>query len=442
MRRLFGLLASLGLASLLWAGCSASNNNSFTTTSNGSGGQGASGTGGNGTLTFSGAGGTAPAAAHLKGKVVAPEGTIPISGALVYVAPTPPAGIPDHVYCDQCVHLDEGITYTTTAPDGSFDLGTDVGSGYLVVQKGAFRRVRPIDVVAGAQDVPLALTTMPARMDKANGDDVPKIAIVVGAWDPIEVVLARMGLEAKITTGFFGKVQVLSNDATGFAIYGTQALGETTNYPAPIVLLTTPAEIEKYHMVFIPCSGGTNSEDPSAPQCTGVYPYDPKVASTLDGFVKKGGRVYASDWSYEYVRQVFQGFLSWQGETSTIGSGCQGGGGEQFAPPVDADLAAWLAAQGQTLDTVKDAWTYLSAVHTKTDVDADGNPVSETPKVWVHADNDPATTSFKHGCGRVLYTTYHTQPSSATSGPLEPQALSLLYLILEVGVCIDTKIPG
>jgi hypothetical protein len=37
----------------------------------------------------------------------------------------------------------------------------------------------------------------------------------------------------------------------------------------------------------------------------------------------------------------------------------------------------------------------------------------------------------------VLYTTYHTQPTSETSVPLEPQALALLYLILEVGVCID-----
>jgi hypothetical protein len=161
------------------------------------------------------------------------------------------------------------------------------------------------------------------------------------------------------------------------------------------------------------------------------------VKSTLEGFVRKGGRIYASDWSYEYVRQIFQDFVSWQGQSSQIGSACQSGGGDEQASVEDAQLEAWLKAQNQTLDTVKDAWTHIDAVNTKSDVDADGKMVNETPKVWIKASSNPASTSFKHGCGRVLYTTFHTQPSSETNGPLESQALSLLYLILEVGVCVD-----
>ena len=338
------------------------------------------------------------------------------------------------------MHLDAGIPYTKTNPDGTFDLGTGVGPGFLVVQKGAFRRVRPITVAAGAQAVPMAMTTMPAKMDKANGDDIPKIAVVLGAWDPIELVLARMGLEAKITKDFLGKARVLSADATSFAIYGLHDLGEQAPHPDPNLLLTTPSEIEQYQMVFIPCSGG--SDLGNTPACTGVFNSSPSVLSTLQGFVKKGGEIYASDWSYEYVRQVFPGFLSWQGESQQLGSACLGGGGDQAAPPVDKDLDAWLMAQGQSLTTVKDAWTDVTDVHTQMDTNAAGQAVSETPKVWVHASGNPATASFKHGCGRVLYTTYHTQPTAETNGPLEPQALSLLYLILEIGVCIDEQIPG
>ena len=41
-----------------------------------------------------------------------------------------------------------------------------------------------------------------------------------------------------------------------------------------------------------------------------------------------------------------------------------------------------------------------------------------------------------------MYTTYHTQPTSEVNGALEPQALALLYLILEVGVCIDPQVIG
>jgi hypothetical protein len=379
----------------------------------------------------------------LSGTVYAPEGTIPISGALVYVSLVPPPAIPDGVFCDRCVHLPDGTPYTTTRPDGSFELAVGSGSAYLVVQKGAFRRVRKLDINPGQQVVPKNLTTMPPIMDKANGDDVPKMAVILGAWDPIEVVLARMGLQAVITKAL-GKAQVLSKDATGFAIYGLHGLGEKSPHPPPLTLLTDPKEISKYHIVFIPCSGGTNlgGEDPSAPKCTGVFNSDPRVRTNLTSFVAQGGRIYASDWSYEYVRQLFPGFVSFRGATSTIGSACQAGGGEQSVTQRDTGLGDWLTAQGRGLSSVKDAWMNIDGVHAVMGTDADGKPATVTPKVWVEAERDPAATSFHHGCGRVLYSTYHTQPTSETNAPLEPQALALLYLILEVGVCIDPMIPG
>ncbi len=381
--------------------------------------------------------------AKLHGKVFAPEGTIPISGALVYTTGTPPPEIPDHVFCDACVKLAAGTPFTTTAPDGSFTLPTTLGEQLLVVQKGAFRRVRKITATPGDTTVDKALTTMPRKIDKAAGDDIPKIAIMLGAWDPIELVLARMGLEAKITTGgLLPKARVLSKDATAFAIYGTQDLGETSPYPAPIKLITDPTEISKYHIVFIPCSGSSSDGGGggSGPQCNGVYAYGSATTTTLDGFVKAGGKLYVSDWSYEYVRQVFPGYVSWQGEDTAIGSACQNGGGDQPAKVDDKGLADWLAAQGKSLSTVKDAWTFLTGVHAHADVDPSGKPISETPQVWVEANGKPATTTFEHSCGRVLFTTYHTQPTNETSSPLEPQALALLYLVLEVDVCVGPSV--
>ena len=380
----------------------------------------------------------------LSGKVVAPEGTIPISGALVYVTTTKPEPIPDGVYCDKCVHLPDGTAFTTTKSDGTFTLPAGLGNGFLVVQKGAFRRVRPIVLTSGPQVVPRDMTTLPPITDKANGDDIPKIAVLLGAWDPIELVLAKMGLKAKISKDALGKAQVLVRDAPSFAIYGQHYLGEPTPYPGPNKLLTDPTEIGKYHIVFIPCSGGTNlgGEDPNAPKCTGVFNTDMKVKTTLNDFVVKGGRVYSSDWSYEYVRQVFPGFINWRGQSTQIGSACMGGGGTQSVTKAEGGLDAWLGAQMQSLNVVKDAWTAISSVQMMSSVDPDGKPVKVAPKVWVEADSAPVTTSLQHGCGRVLYTTYHTQPTSTTNEPLEPQALALLYLILEVGVCIDPVVIG
>lgn len=377
---------------------------------------------------------------RLTGKVVAPEGTIPISGALVYVSAYPPAAIPDGVYCDKCVHLPDGTPHVSTNPDGTFELDANTGNYYLVVQKGAFRRVRQVTIQEGKQQVPIDKTTLPPIMDKANGDDVPKMAVMLGAWDPIEVVLARMGMKATITKDLLGKAQVLGKDAPSFAIYGVHGLFEMSPYPNPVQLITDPKEISKYHIVFLPCSGGTNSGD-TGPKCSSIYNSDPRVKSTITDFVQKGGRLYVSDWSYEYVRQLFPGYISWSGENSTIGSACGGGGGDQSVSRSDAGLDAWLRAQSQNLTAVKDAWTSIRSVQDRMGPDADGKTVKITPKVWVEA-SAPVTTSVQHGCGRVMYTTYHTQPTSQTSGALEPQALALLYLILEVGVCIDPIVIG
>lgn len=376
--------------------------------------------------------------AQLRGKVVAPEGTIPISGALVYVSQNLPPPIPDQVYCDRCVHLPEGTAYTTTRSDGTFDLSLGTGTGYLVVQKGAFRRVRRITLKDGPQTAPAEFTTMPPITDKANGDDVPKIAVLRGAWDPVEVVLARMGLKSTITKDGFGKARVLGKDAPSFAIYSSFE----QPYPNPMTLLTDPNEMNKYHIVFIPCSGSTNFEDPSGLKCSGIFNSDMRVRNNITNFVKAGGRIYASDWSYEYVRQLFSGYVSWRGQGTQIGSACMGGGGSQSVTKRDNGLGDWLSAQGQNLSEVKDAWTAIDGVHPVMGIDADGKTATITPKVWVEAQSDPATTSFQHGCGRVLYSTYHTQPTNQTNGPLEPQALALLYMILEVGVCIDPQIPG
>lgn len=47
----------------------------------------------------------------------------------------------------------------------------------------------------------------------------------------------------------------------------------------------------------------------------------------------------------------------------------------------------------------------------------------------------PATVSFEHGCGRVLFSSYHTEPFS---NDLTPQERALLGVLLEASVCNDS----
>lgn len=397
----------------------------------GAGSSGSSGESGSAGSVDIGDGGVVKSDAKLLGRVLAPEGTIPISGALVYLTTTPPPPLPTGVYCDKCVELSDSTPHTFSAPDGTFELPSSSGNFYIVVQKGAFRRIRSITVGKGDQPVPNELTTMPSIINSSNGDETPRIAVIQGAWDPIEVVLARMGLKAKITKDFLGRAQVLPQDAPAFKIY--------SNSFDVYKLLQTPSELAKYQIIFLPCSGGVNDVDSGGPKCSSTFTGDSTIKKTLEEFVRNGGRIYSSDWTYEYIRQTFQGFVSWQGETKQIGSACDNGGGSQSASTPDEGLTDWLGAQSMPLTQVHDAWTYIKSVNTTQGPDENGQPISITPKVWVQAGQSPAAASFKYGCGRVLYSTYHTQPSSEVNGPLEPQALSLLYMILEVGVCIS---PG
>ena len=86
---------------------------------------------------------------------------------------------------------------------------------------------------------------------------------------------------------------------------------------------------------------------------------------------------------------------------------------------------------------MKENWTAISGVKAGSTTDPDGKPIQVTPKVWVDANTQwgklPATISFEQACGRVLFSSYHTEGSSST---MLPQERALLYILLEVAVCV------
>ncbi|MEO7113638.1 MAG: hypothetical protein ABI183_24580, partial [Polyangiaceae bacterium] len=193
------------LVAVCIAACGANASHDFDSSNgNGSGALGDGGSGG--TLTGGGEGGTPAKVGDLAGKVFAPEGTIPISGALIYLTTGSPAPIPDGTYCDKCTTIDANTPFTYSNTDGSFDLPAYVtGAQQLVVQKGAFRRIRSVTVSSGSQTVDPAMTTLPGKTDASLGDNIPKMAVVAGAWDHIEVTLEKLGLGKLTGSGGFDK---------------------------------------------------------------------------------------------------------------------------------------------------------------------------------------------------------------------------------------------
>ena len=265
--------------------------------------------GGDGSIIGPGSDGTAPAptvVGHLTGKVFAPEGTIPISGALIYLAVGKPATQTKGVYCDKCVELTATTAYTYSKPDGTFDLGAHYeGEQWLVVQKGQFRRARPFTVTAPTQVVPAPLSTLPGKSNPDAGDEIPRMAVVQAQWDKIEVSLARLGLGV-VTKDFLNQPQVKPSDANFDIVDPT--------------LFDSAQKLAQYNIVFAGCSfsSGTtcNTSQPAG---------NSTVQKNLQDFVKAGGKLYTSDYSYELVRQPWPGFVHWVVYNMTLGASGQSG---------------------------------------------------------------------------------------------------------------------
>lgn len=364
----------------------------------------------------------------LRGKVFAPEGTIPVGGALVALLDKEPEPLPTGLHCAKCVPLDTGVPFVNAAADGSFELPVHkAGRAYLVVQKGSFRRVRAIDLISGDQEAPRVMSTLPAKNDAAKGDTIPKIAVVMGEFDRIERSLVKLGLGKLVA-------DEVDKSTLPFDFYDDPS---PSSPKSGARLLADPSLLSQYEIVLLPCSGGSGTT------CDDTRPSDPAIQKGLHDFVEQGGRVYASDYNYEFVRQVWPGTISWEGESKAVGSACEKTSYDAPAVVDDGELHDWLGAIGHGSVTLKASWTTMTGVHEVDATDADGNPKKVTPHVWMSAQKPdgthPATVSFERGCGRVMFSTFHT--AGAARDPLMAQEKALLYVLLEVGVCIDTSIP-
>jgi hypothetical protein len=392
-------------------------------------GGGGSGEGGGPGFGSSSSGGSAPieSAAFVSGTVLAPEGSIPISGALIYATQDDVAPIPQNVFCDRCVELPASTAYTFSAADGTFSLGVPgTGDWTIVMQKGSFRRLHDTTIVENV-DQPLddAATTLPSKRDPASGAEIPKMAVAtveIGTWDNISNSLAKLGLG---TVDGFGD---LEPGTESFDVYGPQSPhGEAS------ALLNDYSVLSQYHIVFFPC----------AVDWPDGYLTDPKVLSNLREFMRAGGRIYATDYSYDILKRAFGEPITWLYDNGSFGS-AETSEYDAVATVIDSDMAAWLAAQGIGSFTLESNFTVVDAVQGYQAPDENGKPTMMTPKVWVNAavpgeGDRPATISYQYGCGRALFSTYHTEPWGL--GEAMPQELAMLYTILEVGVCLGDLPP-
>lgn len=382
----------------------------------------------------------------------APNGVIPVSGALVYTSAGAPDGIPQEVYCAECEELDCDDRFTTTAADGSFELGTFAqGANFLVVQKGQFLRYTPINFGTGAEVVEDELTTLPSENDPDNGLFIPLIAVGDGSYDRLEDGLGKFGLGDTLIANFeerlvpgtepFDLYDNGQNPASdGFASQGTFAQ-----------LISSPADLARYHMIFAPCT----SDD-------FIGSLSPQNIQNIRDWVAAGGRWYVSDWANEWMTTVF-------GEYQELH--CPSGNCDllpaydSLGTVTDDGLLEWLEALPEPLldinplndethptlfqlpqvQTVDNFSAITSILPVLTD-DGKGGQIDVGHKVWIEGGGSPTgtvnalTVTGQFGCGKIQFTSYHMAEFEDYVG-LSPQELVLLYTILEIGVCQEALPP-
>jgi len=390
---------------------------------------------------------------------VSEKNRFPIPGAAVIAYSGPPAEIPQVAYCNECVEYTAGTPNTIADPvTGEFELLLMPGRDYhLTIQKGEFRRVRLFSVPnAPGTEYEISFvpggprpveTTLPNRTDLANGDNVPKIAMIKGSYEDMEPMFTALGFD-------------YTNAGVDFDIFcvADPFFNTCPTDSDPVAdLLNDAARLAEYNLIIVSCgadweNGGT-------------------AEANLRQWVKDGGSLYVDDFNYDFVEQPWPEFLSWYVDTPEDGMGGTGPCGDTSNPSDgwgncnnwssydfagntgDAtEFGAWLALaevnQGAPL-VLQAAWDYLFQMgpgevgRSETGQGPNGEVYME-PKVWMWNTENvpfgsppvPATVSWPFYCGKVLYTVYHTHSGSGGANyELLLQEKIMMYLIMEVQTC-------
>jgi hypothetical protein len=316
---------------------------------------------------------------------------------------------------------------------------------------GRFRRQSTINVTACQANVaPPGSVTLPGK--SASNDDIPKIAVATGTRDQLDVVLTAMGLDSKVGFDCFeGRVKNSSLSTL------MTPCGQRGNLTYVEDLLADETKLESYNLVFLSCVPGKFKSLTATQQMT--------ITNNLKTWTQKGGRLFVTDNSYDYLAQAFPMDVTFaNGGDATVDNANVGVGGTTSAPASyagkinDPTLAAWLAIVGAvtsgsttlTLTGYLNKWSVVASVPMSTvdvvdatNAEAYPSTTSSTPGA---AATYPQSIKFDvndaggNACGRAIYTSYHTLDAT-TSGVdpnimLSPQERILEYLMFEAGACV------
>lgn len=219
-------------------------------------------------------------------------------------------------------------------------------------------------------------------------------------------------------------------------------------------LLENRVMLMQYDIVFMNCGA-----DIADPLDTDMVLDDPRVRENLRAFVDGGGRFFATDRAYDAVEAFAPAYVDFMGGANGLTASrepraaAEVGIGEERATGrvLDTQLRDWLGEIGalQGVDMIP-IQGFLSDWAVIDETNAMGGA-----KVWIEGEVpwyegaamterrgvQPLTVTFEIGCGRTLFSSYHTVEGFEGGGSrLTPQEDVLAYLVLEIGACIENVV--
>ncbi len=370
----------------------------------------------------------------LSGKVFAPEGTIPLYNAIVYVPNAKPDAFKSGVTCEQCGAVTGSpVTTALTNEKGEFKLqNVPVGKDIpLVIQIGKWRRQLTIPNVAQCVDTPIDAGNTRLPRNKAEGD-IPQIAFTSGNADSLECFLRKLGIADSEFTPPTGQGRVHFFQGNGSVLAG--------GVPAAQTLWNDAATLKKYDINMLSCEGSERTNDKSA-----------HYAKMLD-YLDSGGRVFASHYHYVWFRYgpaPVPTAATWNPAPGTSGpyqidtDFPKGNAFADWLQNVNATTTRGTINLSEVRDSIGDSAPAVSRRWIR----------SETPKTAKYFTfNTPIGQPVDKQCGRAVFTDVHvsgtgssggTFPNFCNNSPLSANEKALIFLFFDLSSCVgdDTKPP-
>jgi hypothetical protein len=374
----------------------------------------------------------------LRGRVFDPSGRSPVYNAIVYVPNREPATIDAGVACETCAGLALApVAVALTNENGEFVLKDIpvVDQLPLVVQVGKWRRKFAVPFIDRCADnwIPDKTLTLPKNQGEG---DMPRIALVTGASDPMGCLLARAGVDASEFTSPTGKGRVHL-----FRGFGGENLADGTAPLASEALWNTKENLAKYDLVLLSCEGDTHDESKPA-----------SAKSAMREYLNVGGRVFGSHYHYTW-------FENGQSDLANVASWGPHGNTPNWIDnprheidtsfPKGQALGRWLKNVGASADGKS-----IALMDVKSDVRATRGRTQR----WIYRDekddegpvkymslNTPVDAPVDQQCGRAVFTSLHISsgvangrdslPGSCQNSELLPQEKALLFFFFDLSSC-------